>query len=315
MGLKHLYTSSSKNLYIKKSLLFVVLVIILAVLFQYFFEKKIILSTQSSSAYKIDRILHSDDEDEIPIFGASRAQGSFIPDVIGKDFFNYGIDGIRDNVVLFFLEQECKKEKHTPYVLMTFELDGYKNSLGDLNSYILNSGNKEVRALLGNDYRFYYKIPFIKYFGKYESYFKDYLNERMMLTKYKDKGASIEKLTLTKARFDGLVADRKNTETVFENDSLLEKQYIQLFKQHTDRTFILIIPPYHSSYFVQYKNYDEALNFLSYLTTFPNIIVLNYSHHFYTDECYSNTTHLNYKGAYAFSNMLKDTLQKIFARH
>jgi hypothetical protein len=310
----HSYISNSKKSYIKRSILFIVLIFILGWLFQYFFEKKIILTSPSSSAYKINRILNFTDENEVPIFGASRAEGTFVPDMLGKNFFNYGISGTRDNVLLFFLNEECKKKKKNPYILLTFEIEGYSNSLGDLDSYILNINNKDVKSLVDSNYHWYYGVPFIKYFGKYESFFKDYLNERMMLTKYKDKGATIEKDELTKEKFDYLVAERNNTIDEFKNDTLLKKKFIELFRQYPERKFIIIIPPYHPSYFTQFKNYADAENYLSYLSKFPNISILNYSHHFYPDNYYMNTSHLNYKGATVFNNMVKDTLQKIFAQ-
>jgi hypothetical protein len=314
MAPEHSYIFSSKKSYIKKSLLFIVLVFTVGWLFQYFFEKKIILTSPSSSAYKINRILNYTYENEIPIFGASRAEGTFIPSLLGKDFFNYGISGTREDVQLFFLEQECKKNKKNPYILLTFEVEGYTNGLGDLNTYLLNINNKDIRSLVGDNYRWYYKIPFVKYFGKYESFFKDYLNERMMLTKYKENGATIEKDEITKEKFDYLVDERKNTEGEFKNDSSLEKRFIQLFNAYPNRKFIIIIPPYHPSCFARFKNYNDVQNYLSYLSKFPNISVLDYSHNFYPDNYYMNTSHLNYKGACVFNNMLKDTLQKIFVR-
>jgi hypothetical protein len=314
MDLKHSYTFSFKKAHLARGMLFISVVFLLGWLFQYFFEKKIILTSPSSSAYKINRILNITDENEIPIFGASRAEGVFIPSILGKDFFNYGIEGTRDDVLLFFLKQECKKIKKTPNILLTFEIEGYSNSLGDLNSYILNINNPDVKSLIGNNYRWYYSIPFIKYFGKYESYFKDYLNERMMLTKYKDRGANIEKDELTKQTFNDLVKERENITSEFKNDSLLETKFIQLFRQYTDKKFIIIIPPYHPSYFAKFKNYDVALSFLSNLSKLSNISVLNYSHCFYPDSCYLNTSHLNYKGACIFNRMIKDTLQKILAQ-
>jgi len=312
MEQKASFISNFKRPY-TKTFLFLGTLVLLALAFQHFFERKIILNSLSSSSYKINRIITSQDQYEIPIFGASRAQGAFIPDSLGPAFFNYGIDGIRDNVILFFLEQECKKQKKTPYTLLTFELEGYTNAIGDPDSYILNCNNPEVKQLLGSEFKPYYNVPFVKYFGKYESYFKDYLNDRMMLTKYKDKGASIEKNVLTPEKFASLVEARKSTATQFRNDNVLETEFIQLFKNNPDRRFIIIIPPYHPSYFEQYVNYNDAVRFLAYLSTFKNIVVLNYSHLFYPDSCYMNTTHLNYKGALLFNKVVKDTLQKIMS--
>jgi hypothetical protein len=307
----HSSISSFKRKPLLNILFYLVVVIILALGFQHFFERKIMLKSESSGTYKVNRILNFTDPDETPIFGPSTAEGALIPSLLGQDFFNYGLSGVKDDVLLFFLEQECKKTKHNPNVLMVFTLDGFTYGIGDPNNYIMNSSNPDVKKLIGDNYKFYYQIPFIKYYGQYEWYIKDYLNQRMMLTKYMERGASIEKNILTKERFDNLIEERKNTTTWFKNDSLLEKRFLDLIKKNPNRHFIIVIPPFHTSYFDQYKNYDDALHFLTFLSKFPNISVLNYSHHFYPDDCYFNTTHLNYKGALLFNKILKDTLSKI----
>ncbi|MES1224779.1 MAG: hypothetical protein ABUT20_55320, partial [Bacteroidota bacterium] len=224
-----------------------------------------------------------------------------------------GIDGVREDVLLFFLEEECKKQKANSHIIAVISLDGFNYSLGDMNNYILNSNNPDVQKLLGEHYQWYYKVPFVKYYGQYDSYLKDFLNERMMLTKYKDRGASIEKDVLTKEKFNSLVADRKNTTSRFNFDSVLDNRFVDLIKKYPKRNFIIMIPPTHPSYFFKYENYPEAQHFLSYLGQFPNVKVLDYSHNFYPDDCYLNTSHLNYKGAVLFNNLIKDTLQKITA--
>lgn len=284
---------------------------LLAVLFQNVFEKRVILKSESSAAYKINRIIHYTDKNEIPIFGPSTAQSGFIPSMLGPDYFNYGIDGVREDVLLFFLEHECQKIKANPYIIAVLSADGLSGSLGDINAYLLNSGDPEVRKLMGSRYQFYYHIPFIKYYGQYDNYFKDYLNERMQLTKYKDRGASIEKDVLTKESFDELVHERLNTVTRFRTDSVLLKRLITLLRNNPERKFVFIIPPVHPSYFQKFQNYDDALKFFAYLSSFPNVTVLNYSQNFFPDECYLNTTHLNYDGAVRFNRLIKDTLDKI----
>src|SRR6266566_2470772 len=93
-------TSSSNASRLIKTIRFICLICLLAYAFQYFFEKKIILGSESAAAYKVNRILYRNDATEIPIFGPSTAQGDLIPDILNPHCFNYGIDGVRDNVLL-----------------------------------------------------------------------------------------------------------------------------------------------------------------------------------------------------------------------
>ena len=71
------------------------------------FESNIIFKNKISGASKINRIINFSQIDEIPIFGSSRAEGSYIPSIISeKESFNYGISGTQSNIWLFFLETE-----------------------------------------------------------------------------------------------------------------------------------------------------------------------------------------------------------------
>lgn len=285
--------------------------VLLALLIQYVFEKKIILGSESSAGYKVNRILKYTDKNEIPIFGPSTAQSSLIPSMLGPDYFNYGIDGVGDDVMLFFLEHECRKTKTTPYIISVMNMQGFTYGLGDINGYLMNADDPDVRKLMGDRYKFYYRIPFIKYYGQYDNYLKDYLNDHMQLTKYKDRGASIEKNAFTKEKFHDLVIERMNSVSRFHNDSSLSARFINVVKGNPAREFILIIPPVHPSCFEKFQNYDDALKFYAYLSAFPNVKVLNYSRNFYPDDCYMNTMHLNYKGAVQFTSLIQDTLSKI----
>jgi hypothetical protein len=77
-----------ENLYIFNFSKFVVVLFLTFSLFgfcfNYLFEKKIILKSEISGAYKINRILTSNIENEIPIIGSSRAEGSYVPSKITK---------------------------------------------------------------------------------------------------------------------------------------------------------------------------------------------------------------------------------------
>jgi len=279
--------------------------------FSWYFEKKIILKTSISGAYKVNRILTETYPDEIPIFGSSRAEGGYIPDSLGPAYFNYGLSGTKENVQLFFLEEECKKKKRTPYIILNFDLDGIGYGGGDMANYIPNANIPSVKALMGEQYRFSFRIPFIKYYGYYELYFKYFLNERMNLTKYSNKGASIEKDVLPVQKFNQLVQERKNSQTLFECNSSLKNRLFSLILNHPERFYLFVVAPYHASYFEKYQNLSEATIFLKELAGIKNVRIFNFSKVTYPDSCFLNTTHLNYKGAVLFNRQLKDSLAQI----
>ncbi|MCC6181484.1 MAG: hypothetical protein IT237_06590 [Bacteroidia bacterium] len=284
--------------------------VVFGLAFQYFFEKKIILNSQINGSYKVNRIINSENTNEIPIFGSSRAEGSFVPSVLGSNYFNYGISGTQDNVMLFFLKEECKKNKTTP-ILLNFDIDGLNYELGDIANYIYNANYAPVKQLIGDKDEAIFRVPFVKYYGYYEYYLKMYLNNKINLTKKTDNGASLELNKLTKSKFNELVNQRLATAATFKNNPHLESDFFNLIKSHSKRTFIIVISPYHKSYFNQFKNYPDVTNFMTKIKTFANAKVFDFSQVNYPDSLFINTTHLNYAGAKQFSEELKDSIMKL----
>lgn len=274
----------------------------------YAFENYVVINSQISGVSKVNRILTQTHIKEIPILGSSRAEGSYIPELLGENYYNYGIPGTQDDVMNFFLTEELKKDKETP-ILINLDLDGINSAIGDVGNYLYNSENEEVKKLLADNYSALYAIPFLKYHGKFESYIKYYLNERLNLTKYTNRGGSFELNMLTKKKFDELVKIREETTTVFSNNNNLKEDLINLVLK-TKRPIVFIVAPYHKSYFKKFRNLADANYFLDELSGLPNVRVINFSQLNYPDSLYMNTTHLNYVGAKVFSQQLKDSLKQ-----
>ena len=295
------YTSNFRSFF---NFIFFVTIILLSIfgIGNYIFEKYIIFDSTISGASKIHRIITETHAGEIPVFGSSRANSSYVPSILGEKFYNYGIDGTGDDVMLFFLSQELEKNKKTP-ILINFDLNGVNNSLGDVNNYIPNIYNEDVIKLLGDKNKAYFQLPFVKYFGVFEGYVKNYLNEKVNLTKKTDNGGSFELNELTEKAFNKLVGKRKNTITNFKNNTQLLGVCYNLINS-TDREIYFIVAPYHKSYFEQYENIDDAISFLSELSKLKNVKIINGSKNKHLDEEFMNTTHLNYKGAIEFSTWL-----------
>ena len=303
--------SSFSRFFFKILLPLVLIISASGLLFNYLFEKRVILKSDICGAYKVNRIITETYPNEIPIFGSSRAAYGFIPDSLGGNYFNYGLAGTNYDVTLFFLEHECKKSKTTPWIILNFDLDGLTYSLGDVSNYILNASDPGVRQLLGTEYKSYFRIPFVKYFGRYETYFRLLLSNRIELTKFTNKGASLEKNVLPQKEFNQLVVERKNSQATFKNDPVLQKRLIDVINAHPARTFVFVVSPYHSSYFERFANIGEARGFLASLSAMKNVKVFDFSHMNLPDSMFLNTTHINYKGAMVFNHQLRDSLASI----
>ena len=288
---------------------FLFILILLGFIFNYFFEKKIILGAEISGSYKVNRIINQYNLDEIPFFGSSRAEGTFIPDSLVKNGFNYGMTGTKTNVLIFFLKEECKKKGKNGPIIINFDLDGLIYNLGEQSDYILNANYAPIKKLLDSNFKFIYNIPFLKYFGNFEILTKYYLNNKLNLTKFTNKGASIEKNELPKSKFDDLVKQRISNPEHFQADNKLLSEIVNIIRENHNRKFIFVINPYHSSYFKFYPNLIEAIKCLDNLRSFPNVVILDFSKINYPDNYFLNTTHLNLRGALDFNKILKDSLK------
>jgi len=301
------YTSSFKEFLFKILLPLFLIVGAAGLIFNYFFEKKIILKSQVSGAYKVNRILTETYPDEIPIFGSSRAEMGIIPDSLGHDYFNYGLYGTHYDVTLFFLEQECKKIKKRPWIILNLDLDGIEIALDDISNYIYNAHNPAVRELLGKEYKPYFSIPFIRYFGRFENIYRSYLTDKVAVSKIVDKGAAIEKQVIPQKEFDKLVAERIGTLQVFGINPDLKKKLFHIITTHPERVFVFVIAPYHPCCFQGY-NFDAVNDFMKLLRSYKNVKVFDFSRLPLPDNMFFNTTHINYSGAVEYNHYLKDSL-------
>ncbi|MEL6674543.1 MAG: hypothetical protein AAFR61_20200 [Bacteroidota bacterium] len=286
-----------------------ILIVLLSIglIFNYAFERIVIFSGEIGGAAKINRIIKVDEAGEIPIFGSSRAQGSFVPSILGEAYFNYGIDGTQMNILGFFLKKELQKDKSGP-ILINFDLVGFRSSYGDLGNYIPNY--PETREIIEADAKFYYHLPLIKYFGKYESYLKYRLNEKLNITKHTDRGGSFEKNVLTEKIFAEMVERRRNTADQFRIEVPVKDAFEKLVDA-TDRPIFLIIAPYHPSYFHKFEGLAQAQAYLAQMQARPHVQVLDFSQEVYADSLFTNTTHLNYEGAIKFTEALKKEMHAI----
>jgi hypothetical protein len=298
------YTSSFKILtgYL---LLILCICIIAGWVFDKVFESQVIFNNQISGAAKINRINNETHPEEIPIFGSSRAQGCYVPSILGNNFFNYGIDGVSANITNFFLENELNKPKNTP-IIINLDFTGITAGHGDIGNYIANY-DKTKHLLPAAERSIFYNVPFVRYFGKYESYFKFYLNEKLNITKVTNHGGSFEKNALTPKKFRELTTKRSNTPSRFYLNAGHTENLLKLLKS-SERKIIVVVAPYHSSYFNRFENPEEASSFLNKIQQIRNVEVVNFSRMHFNDSLYFDTSHLNYEGAKLFSDSLRQHL-------
>jgi len=278
--------------------------------FNYLFEREVVAKSQISGAYKINRILTQTYPDEIPIFGDSRAEMGLLPDSVGDNFFNYGLYSTGYDVTLFFVEEECKKTKKRPELIVNLNLSGFTYGLGDISNYLYNINDDGVKKLLGDDYRPYFSIPFIKYYGRFESIFRTYFVENSLMAKVINNGASLENQSIPVAQFRALVAKREEDLPIFRTAEVLQNKLLGIIKAHPNRLFVFVIAPYHPCCFDS-TNINTGHAFIHMLRTYKNVRVFDFSKSVFDESMFFNTSHLNYKGAVYYSRLLHDSLSRI----
>ena len=301
--------SNFKILVFRYGIPYMLIVAIILFIVNIIFEKIIIAETSGSGASKVNRILKNKSNEELVILGSSRAEGSIIPDSLEKNCFNYGLSGTQDNVWMYFLEEELKKNNTRP-ILINIDLDGlgYKN--GEPAYWLFNSSNPKIRTFIDH-WKPIYSIPVIKHMGYFERYIANYIQERHSVTAIINNGAILETKKQTASEFNVLVKEREKEHLKFINDKTLENKLLSILQNNRNRSIIFFIPPYHESYLKTIQNYPEALMFLSKLDSFSNVRVLNYSQYKMDNTYFYNTTHLNYNGALIFTKLIKDDMANL----
>lgn len=306
-----LKTSSISNfkIFILSFLLpWLAIVAIFGCVFNYVFERFVIFNTEISGCSKIHRLITETHTDEIGIFGSSRAEGSFLPDSIAPRMYNYGMSGTKFDVTLFCLKQECLKKKTGPLVI-NLDYDGFVRGYGDVATFVPFADRDDIKTILGAEAKVYYAIPFIKYFGSYETYIRNFLNNKMQLTKLANHGAKLEKNELTLIQFNELVRQRLESPVGERQDSVVVQDFEILIHTNPSRKFLLVVSPLHSSCFYGGKSYPNAYALMNRLKANANVRFYDFSHFDLPEECFLNTTHLNVKGARLFSKVLGDSLR------
>ena len=311
-----LSTSSFKLFFIKFLIPSVLLIGIFAVALDYLFETKIIFKTYTSGAYKIYRNRNINSLLEIPVFGSSRAAGSYIPDLLDTNCFNYGIEKTGHALLELFLKNELSKNKTTP-IIINFDYglwndgmdDHYNEGIGDLSNYIPNLKDDEIKNIFNKYDSWYYYVKGIRYYGYYQYYYKNYYSNKSKKN-YLNKGGFFLREKTSQANLDEGIRARKLNPVKLSFTCGRENNFVNLLSHNKGRKIFIVIAPYHWSFMRTLKGKNWTDLFLERIKKIPNIYVLDYGAVSYPDSLFKNTTHVNYLGAKEFSNTLKEKLQE-----
>lgn len=281
-------------------------VVVFCLFFDGWFTRNIVFQSPTTGAAKINRIYTEVHPDEIPIFGSSRAAGSYIPSEIDSNCWNYGIENSQFNLIKVMLAQELAKAKSTP-IIVNFDYEMFQDFLPDLAHLIPNAHYPEIREFMGDRFHFSYRIPTIRYFSHFDGYAKNNLAQKRGKNLI-DRGGFFVRDRYIDQAFQQQVKVREKSLQRFYFKPGPWRELDSLLRSHPDRMIHLVVAPYHLSYFKRFPEYHYANSYLAHLDSIPNVKVYDYAKTDYPDSLFRNTSHLNLLGAERFSRMLKEEL-------
>jgi hypothetical protein len=269
-------------------------------------ETELIYKYDSSGGYKVHRLLYENDLNEIPIFGSSRANGSYIPSLIDSNAYNYGLEKTEIDFLLLCLEEELTKKRVTP-IIINFDYGLFASKKGDLAHFVPSASHSKVQAYLDTLYSFKMQIPLMKYFGHFDTYLKTFKAEKDAFHCL-NRGCFILKDPSTEDFIKSLKL-RSKTKSVFKIDTNKNQQLVDLFIQ-SSRKIYLVVAPYHKSFFDSYNNLEIAKEYLNSIDAIKSVQVINLGSMNLSNDNFLNTGHVNYEGAVKFSDTLRTIINR-----
>ena len=303
------YTSSFNYFLFRFLIPAIIIVSLVAVGADYWFDNQIIFKAETSGAYKVHRNKDMMISSEIPIFGSSRAAGSYIPDLIDTNCFNYGIEKTEHLLFEAFLKNEYAKNKTTP-IIVNMDYESWANWIGDLCNYIPNLDDAEIQQLYKEHDKWYYHVRGLRYYGYYQYYIKNYLGTRSGKN-YINKGGFFLLEKTPESDLQEEIKRRETTPMVYYANKQAETNFYNLLAANHGRKIFVVMAPYHNSIMKGIQGKELADAYFEKIKKIPNVYFFDYSSMPYPDSYFKNTTHLNFKGAQEFSMELKKQFHKI----
>lgn len=253
----------------------------------------------SSSAGKMERLWKNPEHDEIPIFGSSRALGNFIPSVISPKCFNYGCNGMGKKEVTFLMKVAANRSCKEPIII---NFDPWQSNLGAsfVGDYRLVPESKRLSLKEC--------IPGLRFHGALKSSLTEYLNSRKAVTKVIDHGAELLKNSRSVEEWK-IINARQRSQSYYQ-DPALDEPFESVIHSFAPRTVYIVICPCSSHWTSLYNGINNLYKYLEHIKlTCPNVVIINlFNDPSFSDDDFTDATHLNIHGAEKLSQKVSNLL-------
>lgn len=273
-------------------------------------SSKALLASSGNSAYKMCRLFDTCPENEIPILGSSRAALQYVPPELSPLAFNYGQNNSSQAEIFFQLQFLLAEAQSTP-VIVNLDPWGFPKDeatasfVGDFRLV----RNKEILKRLPEklqDWRD--RVPGIRFYGTFKETLTSWLNQQLGVTRHIVDGALLE--INSRSEEEWAYINAKMQPRAFYGDEHW-KTKLQALMQGSSRPVIWVVAPCSPRWKEIFPNKAEMEAFLSWLAQQPHQTVINLFDLPYENALFVDPTHLNEKGAYAFTAVLRERLLTI----
>ncbi|AVQ44398.1 TPA: chemotaxis protein [Clostridium sporogenes] len=264
--------------------------------------------------YQMDNFVNSKEKIEMLATGISYTNMGLREDILNRKCFKFSI-GSQDiyydyNIVNYIIENYKQKAKDLKYVIIGLSYYSFQ--------YDMSLSTMKNKVIL------YYEVLKKKHhFIEVEDLYNEYETNKNIADKifYKNKDDSYiikwdipvfgdiqhkELIGKVQAEID---CKKNYPKTVEENKEIFRK-YLKLLKENNIKPILVVFPA--SKYYVKYFSEEIEKEFKSIITNFMEDFDFQYIDYFksnlFNDEDFSDTSHLNPKGAEKFTNMLNEKI-------
>lgn len=294
-----------------RSLLGILAVLVILLLANDCVCRAMIFASTGSIQYKMYRLFNERPKGEIAVVGSSRAQGHFVPSVLGENVFNYGLDGSTQYETVLHLRTLIARNDTAPIIV---NLDPWGLGSGDLQGdYSLASNRADVptaaQKLPPLDATTW---PGVRFWGKLRASAANMMNAKLGGTKHIDDGAILQRISRNDAEWAHINANLKASKFGINDDVWADLESI-LNAPHPPICFVLspISPAWYELFAAEQSNLDGLANLVARLKSFPNVQVIDImtdARERFPQSTFFDPTHLNESGARQFSEELKAIL-------
>lgn len=297
----------------KRFLLFTVAllgVLVAGLLVMDFISSRALLASTGNNAYKMHRLFDAHPVQELPILGSSRAALQYVPPMLSPLAFNYGQNGSNQAEIFFQLQFLLKEDKSSP-IIVNFDPTGFpknESKVSFVGDFRLVRNRNALNALPEAEKDWRDRIPGLRFYGMFGNTLTSWLNVHLGVTRHIVEGALLEINSRTEEEWAYINAKMK-PKAFYVDDHWKVK--LQTLMQGSSRPIIWVVAPCSPRWKELFTNKPEMEAFLGWLAQQPHQTVINLFDLPYENSLFMDPTHLNEKGAYAFTAALRERLLSI----